>query len=337
MNGGCSSDVRTDTGVPDERIKIAVIGCGLLGTRIAGELCLCGCAVAMYDSDNTALSTAVSRIHQDWEHLRTQGLLLNQHPQANNLICASSLEAAVEGAQFVLEAVVEDLQVKSDLMRRISSTCSQTAVLGTNTLTLDITAISEHVLHKQRLIGIRFLYPVYTIPEVEVTMGGNTDAQVLQRVGRLIEHLGKVLFVRTGDPLILTPQQVQSRQIAWKEKVQAQQRDRGPGSHGGLNASSHAVVSMLQHVHSATNYRTETEDNRHTDSSPRGNECIICTERERNCLLSPCNHLCCCMECAKSLTNRHQNCPMCRTPIAEVLRVFIVGQTVPTTSAMATT
>ncbi|XP_066280054.1 3-hydroxybutyryl-CoA dehydrogenase-like [Branchiostoma lanceolatum] len=321
MNGDCSSSATTDTGVPDQRIKIAVIGCGLMGTRIAGELCLCGCAVSLYDNDRTALSTAVSRIHQDWEHLRTEGLLLNQQTQATNLICANSLEAAVEGAQFVLEAVVENLQVKSELMRRISSTCSETAVLGTNTLNLDITAMSEHVLHKQRLIGIRFLYPVYTIPEVEVTMGGNTDAAVLQRVGQLIEHLGKVLFVRTGNnPLILTPQQVQSRQIAWKEKVQLQQRARERGSHGELNASSHAVVGMLQHA--ATNSRTEPEDNRHTGSSQTGNECIICTARERNCLLSPCNHLCCCMECAKSLTNRHQNCPMCRTPIAEVLRVF---------------
>ncbi|XP_019647931.1 PREDICTED: uncharacterized protein LOC109488195 isoform X1 [Branchiostoma belcheri] len=324
MNGGCSGNATTGAGAPDQRIKVAVIGCGLMGTRIAGELCLCGCDVSMYDNDSTALSTAVSKVHQDWEHLRTHGLLLNQHTQPTNLICASTLEVAVEGAEFVLEAVVEDFEVKTELMRRISATCSQTAVLGTNTLNLDITAMSEHVVNKQRLIGIRFLYPVYTIPEVEVTMGGNTDAHVLQRVGQLIEHLGKVLFVRTGNnPLILTPQQVQSRQIAWKEKVQLQQRARGPGlgSHGGMNTSSHAVVGMLQHT--PTSSRTEAEDNRHTSgSSPAGNDCIICTERERNCLLSPCNHLCCCMECAKSLTNRHQNCPMCRTPIAEVLRVF---------------
>lgn len=85
------------------------------------------------------------------------------------VLCLSRLEETVNDSQLIIECVLEDFDIKSVLLEKISSLCPSEAIIATCTLRLDIGKLAEKIKHKERFVGLRFLYPVYYIPEVEFT------------------------------------------------------------------------------------------------------------------------------------------------------------------------
>ncbi|CAD5121622.1 DgyrCDS10116 [Dimorphilus gyrociliatus] len=160
-------------------VCIAVLGCGLLGVKIAGEMAYHGHKVKLYDSNLTALNAVYDKIEEDKEWMKSEGLLSN-NTFIGQIYCLSRLEDAVKHADFVFEAVVDDLPIKQDLFERVTQCCPPNCIVATNTLRLDITAIVERATNKERTVGLRFLYPVYYIPEVEITPGGFTSGKTIE-------------------------------------------------------------------------------------------------------------------------------------------------------------
>lgn len=80
----------------------------------------------------------------------------------------SRIEETVNDAQLIIECVVEDFDVKSNLIEKISFMCPTECIIVTTTLRIDILKLSEKIKNKERFIGLRFLYPVYYIPEVSI-------------------------------------------------------------------------------------------------------------------------------------------------------------------------
>lgn len=85
------------------------------------------------------------------------------------MLCLSRLEETVNDSQLIIECVVDDFDIKSVLLEKISSLCPADAIIVTNTIRLDITKLAEKIKLKERFVGLRFLYPVYYISEVEFT------------------------------------------------------------------------------------------------------------------------------------------------------------------------
>ncbi|KAK2168394.1 hypothetical protein LSH36_17g09002 [Paralvinella palmiformis] len=200
-------------------VKIAIIGCGLMGIKIAGEMAYHGHRVKIYDNNLNALDSAYYRIEEDKKLLRDEGLLLHKN-FIGQILCLSRLEETVRDAEFIFEAVVDDLDIKQDLFERISHCCSSTAIIATNTLKLDINTVVERTSYKERTVGLRFLYPVYYIPEVEITPNKYTANEVIEKLRTLMEKMGKTLFFRSGgEPLILTEEQRETRRLARLEQI----------------------------------------------------------------------------------------------------------------------
>ena len=78
----------------------------------------------------------------------------------------SRIEETINDSQLIIECVVEDFEVKSDLLEKISLMCPSDCIIVSTTLRLDIGKLAEKIKQKERFIGLRFLYPVYYIPEV---------------------------------------------------------------------------------------------------------------------------------------------------------------------------
>ena len=97
------------------------------------------------------------------------------------ILFISHLEEAVRDADFIFEAVVENLVVKTDLFERVSQCCKPSAVIATNTIQLNINSVTERVAYKERTLGVRFLFPVYYIPEVEITPSAKTSGDTIER------------------------------------------------------------------------------------------------------------------------------------------------------------
>lgn len=117
-------------------------------------------------------------------------------------------------AQLVIECTVEDFDAKSILFEKISQICPADCIIVTNTLRLDISKLAETIKNKERFLGLRFLYPVYYISEVEITPHKETSNTVIESVRTLLGHMGKTLFFRSGlDPLILSEEKREMRFI----------------------------------------------------------------------------------------------------------------------------
>ncbi|CAH1792547.1 unnamed protein product [Owenia fusiformis] len=290
-------------------VKVAILGCGLMGVKIAGEFAYHGHRVKIHDINLNALNTVYERCESDKKELREEGLLA-QRNFIGQILCMSRLEETVNDADIVIEAVVDDLDIKQDLLERASHCCTDTAILCTNTLNLDVGQVMERVAYKERTLGLRFLFPVFYIPEVEVTPDKLTSAATIEKVRNLLEKMGKTLFFRSGgEPLILTEEQRELRKQARFEQIK---------SSSGLGRFWENSIPGLGHRGNLPS--PSEEENLSINDNER--DCAICMDRQRDCLLCPCHHMVTCSECAKLLLNRRDGCPICRKDITEIIKVY---------------
>lgn len=288
-------------------VKIAVLGCGLMGTKIAGCMAYHGHRVKIFDVNASALGTVQEILDQDKEDLHRDGLMTH-HKFLGQVLCMSRLEDTVEDAEFIFEAVIEDIDVKKELFERLTQMCKPDAIIGSNSLQCNIDDIAERANCKERIMNLRFLHPVYTIPEVEITTTRHTTPDNVEKVRQLLEKMGKTLFYRSGkEPLILSDIQIASRKLARRQQILRQR---------GLAGFPLNDVPGLGHDGNTTPMQDDD------CATSNDSDCAICMDRKRDCLLCPCHHLVTCHECAKSLVNRQDSCPICRKEISEIIRVF---------------
>ncbi|XP_050404203.1 3-hydroxybutyryl-CoA dehydrogenase [Patella vulgata] len=290
-------------------VKVAVVGCGLLGTKIAGELAYHGHKVKVTDSKVENLNKVYEKLQEDKKMLKDDGILTHDN-FIGQVLCMSRLEETVKDVDFVFECIIDDLEIKKDLFQRISHLCRPDTVIATNTLRLDVSEISSRTYLPERTIGLRFLFPVYYIPEVEVRSGKDTSHHTIEKTRKFLEKMGKTLFFRSGiHPLILTEEQREERK---KNRI-AQIKE--------MNNSGHQCVLLPLLSHSG-NIKPKQDDEDSIVPSDMDRDCAICMDRIRDCVLRPCNHMVTCSQCAKMLFNRRDGCPICRKDITDTISVY---------------
>lgn len=297
-------------------VKIAVLGSGLMGTKIAGEFAYHGHRVKIYSNQLDSLNSVFQRMEEDKQQLRQDGILQSKN-FIGQVLCMSRLEEAVNDADFIFECIPEDMEMKKDLFERVSHLCKPMAVIATNTLRLDVTEIVERTVNKEQTLGLRFLFPVYCIPEVEIMPNKYTSGLVIEKLRNLLEKMGKTLFFRSGsEPLILSEEQREERIQARKEHIKL---------NSGLGASYVHGIPNLQPALSNTGHghlgQMIVQDERVTGNDNEV-DCAICMDKPRDCVMRPCHHMVTCYMCAAMLINRRDGCPICRKDIIEIIRVY---------------
>ena len=145
-----------------ERARIAVIGAGLMGHGIAQVFALAGHEVCIHDSVMASLDTATSRILANLRDLGDdESAVQRVHPMLQ-------LAAAVREADYVVEAVLEDLPLKQKLFAEIEKHAPSHAILASNTSVIPITKIMEGLRDRSRALGTHWWNPPYLVPLVEV-------------------------------------------------------------------------------------------------------------------------------------------------------------------------
>jgi 3-hydroxybutyryl-CoA dehydrogenase len=142
--------------------RIAVIGAGLMGHGIAQVFALAGHDVRIHDSMRDSLDSAISRIRTNLKDLGEEESAVERvHP------CAD-LAAAVRDADYVVEAVLEDLPLKQKLFVEIEKHAPPAAIFASNTSVIPITKIMEPLRGRTRSLGTHWWNPPYLVPLVEV-------------------------------------------------------------------------------------------------------------------------------------------------------------------------
>jgi 3-hydroxybutyryl-CoA dehydrogenase len=165
--------------------QIAVIGAGLMGHGIAQVFALAGHAVTITDSHAPNLDTAAARISAN---LRDLGE--DERAAARVRPCADLAEA-VRNADYVVEAVSENLPLKQKLFAEIERHVRPDTVLASNTSVIPITAIMQDLQRRERAIGTHWWNPPYLVPLVEVIETQWTAADTLAFTMRLHAAVGK--------------------------------------------------------------------------------------------------------------------------------------------------
>jgi 3-hydroxybutyryl-CoA dehydrogenase len=176
--------------------RAAVVGAGVMGAGIAHVLAAAGWRVGLHDPDPAALASAPERIAAAAELLdRPAAAVLERVTRE------ASLETAVEGAQLVIEAGPERVEVKQYLFASLEAVADPDAVLATNTSAIPIREIAARVERRERVLGTHFWNPPHLVPLVEVVESEATDPRhVAWTIDVLAEAGMKPVHVKADIP-----------------------------------------------------------------------------------------------------------------------------------------
>lgn len=191
----------TDSGGPASIHGIAVVGAGLMGHGIALTYALDGHPVRLHDADAATLDAAPDRIAGALETMVEAGVATDDEAAAarDRITTAPDLETAVADADFVTEAVTEDVDVKREVFGRLDDRAPDDALLATNTSGLSIDDIAKPVGDRSRVLGTHWFNPAYVVPLVEIVCGAATGDDAVDRVRALLDSAGKEPVVVRED------------------------------------------------------------------------------------------------------------------------------------------
>jgi 3-hydroxybutyryl-CoA dehydrogenase len=167
------------------KTKITVIGAGLMGHGIAQVFAVAGHDVTITDSVKQSLDTAKSRITANLCDLGEDAKAVD------NVRACADLGDAVRDADYVVEAVLEDLALKRKLFAEIERHVRPDTILASNTSVIPITAIVQDVKRRERALGTHWWNPPFLVPLVEVIETAWTSPEVVAWTMKLHEDAGK--------------------------------------------------------------------------------------------------------------------------------------------------
>jgi 3-hydroxyacyl-CoA dehydrogenase/enoyl-CoA hydratase/carnithine racemase len=173
---------RKAVGAPDASLarpvtKVGVVGAGLMAAQIALLFARrLEVPVVLTDLDQARLDSGVGHVHDQIAQLHSRGRIgADAAAKLTGLVTGSLSKAAFADADFVIEAVFEEIPVKQQVFAELEAVVRPDCVLATNTSSLPVTAMASGLAHPERVVGFHFFNPVAMMPLVEVVRAAQTD------------------------------------------------------------------------------------------------------------------------------------------------------------------
>ncbi|WP_433118898.1 3-hydroxyacyl-CoA dehydrogenase NAD-binding domain-containing protein [Micromonospora sp. CA-246542] len=173
-------------GAPDKGLartitKVGIVGAGLMASQLALLFARrLQVPVVMTDLDQARVDKGVGYVHTQIEKAVTKGRMdKGTAAKLYGLVSGTVDKSAFSDADFVIEAVFEDLGVKKQVWAELEKIVSPEAVLATNTSSLSITEMAAELEHPERVVGFHFFNPVAVLPLLEIVRGERTDDATL--------------------------------------------------------------------------------------------------------------------------------------------------------------
>lgn len=185
----------------DEVRTVAVLGSGTMGSGIAHVFARCGYAVILRDVEKKFLDRAVESIGKNLDREAKKGKVAEgDKPQILARITPLTDLSAIAGADFVVEAVPERLDLKSKVLAEADRLLRPEAILATNTSSISITALGAATNRPDRFLGMHFMNPVPVMPLVEVIRSKQTGDAAFDLTMELCKKLGKTPVAVNDSP-----------------------------------------------------------------------------------------------------------------------------------------
>lgn len=195
-------------------MRVGVLGAGLMGSQIAGQLAERGCSVVLRDVATDVVARAMGRIHQAQSTQVRKRIIRPSDLRYRMMRIAPTLRIEdLSGVPLVVEAVSEKLDVKRAVLAELESVLPSDAVFATNTSSYTLSEIAEKALHRERCVGLHFFNPVAKMQLVEIVRAGFTSPSALGQALGVAKRLGKFPLVVNDGPGFLV-NRILSRYLA---------------------------------------------------------------------------------------------------------------------------
>ena len=177
---------------PDAVRTVAVLGAGTMGNGIAHVFARCGYSVILRDVEQPFLDRALETIAKNLDREARKGKIAEaEKPAILARILAVTKIEAISPADFVIEAVPEQLELKRKVLGEADRVLRAEAILATNTSSISVTALAAATRRPDRFIGMHFMNPVPVMPLVEVIRALQTSNVTFETTVKLCEKLEK--------------------------------------------------------------------------------------------------------------------------------------------------
>jgi len=180
---------------------ISVIGAGTMGSGIAQVAASNGCQVTIVDSSQPALENSKSKLKSILNRLVEKGKINEE--QTKSILARihwTTKMDEISNSNMVIEAIVENLEIKQNLFTEMESLVSDICILATNTSSLSVSKIASVCKLKSRIMGVHFFNPVPLMKLVEVIPTEETDKKLLSEVKSSLESWGKSVVTAKDTP-----------------------------------------------------------------------------------------------------------------------------------------
>ena len=182
-------------------MKVAIIGSGTMGSGIAQVAATSGCEVKIYDTNLDALAKSKTNLESTLSKLVEKGKIdVSEKSRIIHNIAHVHTLGELSHSDLVIEAIVENLEVKRKVFSEVENYVSPETILASNTSSLSIASIAASCQKPERVIGIHFFNPAPLMQLVEVIPAIQTSEEVLQKTIQIISDWKKVVAVAKDTP-----------------------------------------------------------------------------------------------------------------------------------------
>lgn len=173
--------------------KITVVGAGIMGSGIAYTCALSGFSVVLQDIAEASLLKAKNEIEKIASHSEEKGFITIQQKESalKRIHYEADLEIAVQQSDLVIEAIVENMDIKIELFQKLDRHCHPDTILATNTSSLSPTEIGAQTSRPDKVVAMHFFNPVHKMKLVEIIRGLDTSDDTVAVIKAVTEQLQK--------------------------------------------------------------------------------------------------------------------------------------------------
>jgi 3-hydroxybutyryl-CoA dehydrogenase len=181
---------------------VAVLGAGTMGHGIAQVFAHAGAAVRLFDVDETRVEKGRAQVRASLDRVASKGKITAAEVDriTSAITGTTDVARAVEGANLIIEAIPEDMDLKVDLFKKVVAAAPPTAILGSNTSSLSITELGARIGAAERTVGLHFFNPPPVMELLEVVRGLSTSQDTVDVARALAKAIGKTPILVSDTP-----------------------------------------------------------------------------------------------------------------------------------------
>ncbi|MGB3466478.1 MAG: 3-hydroxyacyl-CoA dehydrogenase NAD-binding domain-containing protein [Cyclobacteriaceae bacterium] len=182
-------------------MQVGIIGSGTMGRGIAQVAATADCQVVVYDTNTEALADSEAKLHKILARLVEKGKIDQDKSESisSNITYVSELRE-LKSSDLVIEAIIENPEIKRKVFRELESLVSTDCIIASNTSSLSIASLAAACNHPERFIGIHFFNPAPLMKLVEIIPAIQTHDAITRKAREIIDSWGKLTVLAKDTP-----------------------------------------------------------------------------------------------------------------------------------------